>query len=101
MAVRCLRPCDRLPSPWSVILPHLRMRRNEWVEAIVIIIVTQLKFKIDSVKGCKMLEDLATELSSPWSVILRQLRMRINELEASLSIIVTSLKFKINSVESR
>ena len=25
-AARCLRPCDRLSSPLSVILPHLKIR---------------------------------------------------------------------------
>ena len=29
-AARCLRPCDRLSNPPSVMfLPHLRIRRNE------------------------------------------------------------------------
>ena len=28
-AIRCTRPCDRLPSPLSVMLSHLRITRNE------------------------------------------------------------------------
>ena len=28
-AVRCLRPCDRLSSPLSVILPQLRVRSEK------------------------------------------------------------------------
>ena len=53
IAARCLRPCDRLLSPWSVIF--LQLERARVSEQSLYL---PAKIQADSVESCKMLEAL-------------------------------------------
>ena len=51
-AARCLRPCDRLRSSSSVILPHLRIGRNEMIDRYHCSLPAEVK--ADSMESCKV-----------------------------------------------
>ena len=55
-AARCLRPCDRLMAPLSVMLRHLRVRRNEMSNSFCGNLPA--KVKTNSVKSCRLPETL-------------------------------------------
>ena len=55
-ATRCLKPCDRLSSPSSVMFKHLRIRRNETKNSFCYSLPAEVKS--DGVESCKMSEAL-------------------------------------------
>ena len=55
-AARCLKPCDRLSSPLSVMPSQLRVRRNETKNSYCYSLL--VKVKSDGVKRYKMSEAL-------------------------------------------
>ena len=55
-AVKCLRPCDRLLSPLSVILEHLIIRVSETSHSCHYSLLAEVE--IDSMESCKMSETL-------------------------------------------
>ena len=66
-AARCLRPCDRLSSPPSVILKQLGIK--EIRRAIVVVIVYPLKSRVIIWRAASDLK-LCDRFFSPSSVIL-------------------------------
>ena len=85
--VICLRSCDRLLSPWPVILLHLRMRRNE--SSCINRYSYLLKLRLIVRRTIRCLK-FCDRLKIPWLVILSQLRMRRNESKAIVVMRVTS-----------
>ena len=55
-AARCLRPCDTLSSPPSVIFTHLRIRRYETSNSYCYSLLSEVKS--DGVESCKVSEAL-------------------------------------------
>ena len=66
-AARCLRPCDRLSSPPSVMPPHLIIRANDTSHRVIM--VYELKLRVMARRGVRRLRP-CDRLSSPLLVML-------------------------------
>ena len=55
-AARCLRPCDRLSSPVSVILRQLKIIRNKMTNSYYYGL--HIEVESEKIKSCKMPETL-------------------------------------------